>query len=229
MSNDMGNTRKDMTGQICDRWTVLSYYHSDKWSSYWNCRCICGTEAVVAGGDLRRGHTRSCGCLKVELVIERLTTHGLSSHPLYGVWWEMNYRCNNSNHDEYHNYGGRAVPIAVCDRWHQDNPDGLANFITDMYDTYKAGLTIERKENNSGYSKENCRWATMKEQQNNRRDTRFIAYQGREITLTQLIDITGTTIPRSILDDRIFVWKWPVEKALTTPVQKRRKNSKKSK
>jgi hypothetical protein len=208
----------DMIGHVFDRLTVLSFSHYDKWgNACWLCRCLCGTEVIVAGHSLRDGDTRSCGCLRREL----RTTHGLSSHPLYNVWGMMNDRCNNSNHDEYHNYGGRAVPIAVCDRWHRDNIDGLQNFITDMYDTYKVGLTIERTENNSDYCKSNCTWATMKEQSNNTRSTRFIAYQGREITLTQLIDITGTTIPRQILYDRFFVRKWPIEKALTTPVRKR--------
>jgi hypothetical protein len=223
----------DMIGQIFDRLTVLSFSHYDKWgAACWLCRCICGTEVVVAGYNLRSGNTRSCGCLKVELAIELSTTHGLSSHPLYNVWGNMNYRCNNPDNEDYHNYGGRAVPIAVCDRWHQDNLDGLVNFITDMYPTdrfgnqYKAGLTIERTENNSDYNAENCTWATAKEQNNNRRDTRFITYQGKEITLTQLIDVTGTKIPRRILYDRIFVRKWPIEKALSTPVQKRKSNKK---
>jgi hypothetical protein len=215
----------DMIGQVFGRWTVLSYHHTDKWgNAYWLCRCICGTEVVVAGHNLRRGHSRSCGCLNREIVKElakeKFTTHGLSEHPLYGVWGMMNDRCNNPDNKDYHNYGGRTVPIVTCDRWHQDNPDGLQNFITDMYPTYKPGLTIERTENDSDYNAENCTWATMKEQSNNKRNTRFVAYQGKEITLTQLIDITGTTIPRHVLDDRIFVWKWPIEKALTTPVRK---------
>jgi hypothetical protein len=215
-----------MVGQIFDRLTVLFFSHYNKWGqAYWLCRCLCGTEVVVSGYNLRSGNTRSCGCLRREIVKELHTTHGLSSHPLCQVWLEMNYRCNNSNHDEYHNYGGRAVPIAVCDRWHQDNPDGLANFITDMYPTYKAGLSIERTKNNSDYNAENCTWATRKEQQNNTRRNRLIEYQGNEITLSQLIDITGTTIPRQILYGRIFVRKWPIEKALTTPVriQKRKR------
>jgi hypothetical protein len=217
----------DLIGQIFDRLTVLSFSHYNKWgAACWLCRCICGTEVVVAGYNLRDGATRSCGCLNREIVKElakeKFTTHGLSEHPLYDVWRMMNYRCNNPDNKAYHYYGGRAVPIAVCDRWHQDNSDGLANFITDMYDTYKAGLTIERKENNSGYCKSNCRWATRKEQNNNQRSNKLIVYQGETITLSQLIDITGTTIPRNVLNDRIFVWKWPIEKALSTPVQKRK-------
>jgi hypothetical protein len=212
----------DMIGQIFDRLTVLSYHHTDKWGqAYWLCRCLCGIEVVVAGGDLRRGHSRSCGCLSRE----RSTTHGLSDHPLYDVWWNMNYRCNNPNEDSYHNYGGRSVPIAVCDRWHRDNLEGLANFIFDMYPTdrfgnqYKAGLSIERTENNLGYNAENCTWATWVEQNNNTRSNKLVILpDGEAITLAQLSEKTG--IKWTTLEYRIFVRKWPIEKALTTPVRK---------
>lgn len=87
--------------------------------------------------------------------------HGMANHRLYGTWKMMMQRCYNPNHNAYRYYGERG--IIVCKRWHN-----IANFINDMYSTFQEGLTLDRENNNKGYSKSNCRWANLKTQQRNK-------------------------------------------------------------
>jgi len=98
---------------------------------------------------------------------DRRCTHGLSSHPFYGVWCNMRTRCSNRNHHEFCHYGGRG--ITVCERWQT-----FENFRDDMLPGYRKGLTLERKDNDVGYFPENCYWATRSEQQRNKRNNRIV-------------------------------------------------------
>ena len=134
------------------------------------CRCVCGSKLWVNLSHLKSGHTKSCGCLSREKNIKRLTTHGGSKHPLYSRWIELISRCENENNTDYEDYGGRGV--TVTPRW-SDPETGFHNFLTDMELSWEEGLTIDRIDPNKGYSKENCRWITMAEQQRNKTTNHF--------------------------------------------------------
>jgi len=138
---------------------------------YYLCQCSCGNEVVVRLDGLLSGDTKSCGCLHSELSAERnrlmKTTHGMSDTREYNIWTSMIDRCTNEKGPNYGNYGGRG--IKVCDRW----LNSFENFYTDMGDK-PTGMSIDRIDNDGDYAPDNCRWATAKEQNRNRRDNRLI-------------------------------------------------------
>ena len=130
----------------------------------------------------------------------------------------MLQRCYNPNNEHYKDYGGRG--IQVCDEWHNEN--GVINFYHwAMNNGYNDNLTIDRIDVDGNYCPENCRWVDYKTQNNNKRNTPYIAYNGETHTPSEWADITG--ISMKAIYDRIIRDKWPVEKALTTPVFKSEK------
>ncbi len=178
----------DKTGLVYGRLTVIGREPNSK-EVVWNCSCICGNVVKVRAASLQGGLTTSCGCYHKEVATETKTTHGMSNSPEYRIWRAMLNRCNNPNADNYHAYGGRG--ITVCSRW----TNSFENFYSDMGNC--GGNTLERIENDKGYSPDNCRWASRLEQANNRRSTRKLIYNGNEMSIkqfSQMFDIPYQTI-----------------------------------
>ena len=182
----------------------------DTSAAYWRCLCDCGEYTVVAGGNLRSGRTKSCGCLKSESASSRRTTHGLSGTPIYTTWVSLIQRCLNVNTSNYSRYGGRG--ITVCDRWHPSNENAFENFLSDMGDRPSSKHSLDRKDNDSEYSPDNCRWATATEQANNRRSNRLFTHNGMTKTLAQWSRELG--IKQATIRCRVDRYGWTVAKAL---------------
>ncbi len=213
----------DRTGQKFGRWTVLHQGpHEGKYVT-WACRCACGTERAVRGARLAAGKSESCGCLHKEIQRERLTgntinaTHGKTKTREFDIWRSMLQRCKNTNHAAYKNYGGRG--IAVCPRW----ATSFENFIEDM-GTAPKGLTLDRFDNNKGYTPENCRWVSMKVQANNRSSNRLITVKGVTKTITAWAEDLNTS---DVAINSRIKRGWSEEDAVTKPIRviKRRKGA----
>lgn len=192
------------------RWTIISRIiklNKSNQAQYF-CRCDCGTEKSVSAFRLRNGSSKSCGCLARELSSKRLTTHGLTNHPLFSIWNTMMNRCYNKKTKAYPDYGGRG--IYVCKRWHD-----VSLFIKDNAPVSKKGLSIDRVDNDKEYSPANTRFITRREQALNRRSNVNITYKG--ITKPIFKWAYDLSLPPKTLWARIRVSHWSVEKAITTP------------
>lgn len=207
----------DLAGKKFNRLTVIERAYVCKGEIYWHCICDCGKEKFVSGRKLRENKTKSCGCYKYETHKERLSKHKLSNTKLYRLYRSMYCRCYCEKSEHYSNYGGRG--ITICNEWLND-----FKFFYDW--AYKNGYkeellpsginkwTIDRIDNDKGYSPDNCRFVTMKEQCLNRSTTVKLTYKG--ITLTRKewakkVGIKETTIKRRMYNG------WSIEEALSIP------------
>lgn len=197
----MGKPYQDLSGQKFGRLTVVEWCGNSRWL----CRCECGGEARCLTNNLKKGNSRSCGCA----IREAHFKHGMTNAPMYKVWIAMRRRCENPDHADYHNYGGRG--ISVCERW-QD----FSNFLADM-GSRPRGFDIDRRDNNGPYSPGNCRWVTRQRNLNNRRGNNRVEFRGVTKTVAEWAADVGMheeTLRRRILNG------WSAERALTTPVQR---------
>lgn len=204
----------NLTGKRFGKLVVIKTAGKTKNGAYlWQCKCDCGNEIIANVGNLRNGHTKSCGCLRVDRCKTNFTKHGLEHTRLYGIWSDMRLRCYDEKNIAYHRYGGRG--ITICDEWKND--------VKAFYDWatangYNDSLTIDRIDNDGNYCPENCRWATVKEQASNRRSNILVTHNGKTQTMKKWANEVGT--PCKVVWARMQKLGWSAERALTEPVKK---------
>lgn len=154
------------------------------------CKCDCGNETTTTLNLLRQGKKKSCGCLFKErnpkiLKPKSRITYKMENTRLYHIWCGMKQRCYNKNKKGYKNYGGRNIQI--CDEWLK-----FENFYSwAISNGYEDNLTIDRIDSNGNYEPSNCRWASWKQQENNKRTNRYITVKGETKTLSEWSRVTG--------------------------------------
>lgn len=204
----------NLTGERFGKLTVIKRAENAKGGiSRWECQCDCGNKKIVRGNDLKRGSVKSCGCLRKT---PPNTKHREAGTRLYRKWISILRRCENPKCPYYKNYGARG--ITVCDEWH----DYLI-FKKWVEETQPSGdFTIDRIDNNKGYSPENCRWANSKTQANNRRNNVLIDYQGETHNLTEWSEILGFNYKN--VHNRMYRLGWSFEKSISVPIDIKKRN-----
>ena len=153
----------DLTNKTFGRLVAIKRWGSDKHNKpTWLCRCECGKETIVSGQNLRRGNTKSCGCLSLEINKKQLVKHGLYKSKEYKIWTSMLQRCTNPNASGYEFYGARG--ISVDPKWLD-----FQNFYADMGKRPSSKHSIERIDNSANYEPCNCKWETANKQAINKR------------------------------------------------------------
>ncbi len=171
------------------------------------CLCDCGNKHEAGYGNLRAGNVRSCGCFGRTHSITHGCTANRKRTRAYSSWAAMRQRCTDPNFWAFDHYGGRG--ITICKRWRHS----FENFLADMGEPAK-GMTLDRIDNDGGYSPENCRWATRKEQANNSRKNVMVTFRGKTQSLSRWSEEVGIR-PERI--SRRLKNGWSVEQALTIP------------
>lgn len=148
----------NLTGKKIGRWTITKKLPRSGGHGFYRAKCVCGTKRVLREIDLKRNHSKSCGCLRVD----RVTVHGMRYTTEYNSWMSMISRCTRKEHQSYPYYGGRG--ITICKRW-----DTFKNFIQDMGNKPTPSHSIDRIDNDKGYYPKNCKWSTKSQQRKNQR------------------------------------------------------------
>lgn len=181
----------DITGKQFGRLTAISRSErcSASGSAYWVFKCTCGKQIEANGSSVRNGSIKSCGCLHAEMAQKQgksKRTHGQEPRRLYNIWMGMRQRCSNPNAPKYALYGGRG--ITVCLEW-------VNSFETfrdwALANGYATELSLDRIDNSKGYTPDNCRWATQKQQQRNRRNNHRVLCAGKVVSMAEAAEITG--------------------------------------
>lgn len=202
-----GPRAHDLTNQVFSRLTVTARHEiRGRRRVYWMCACVCGSLKWVIADALKSGATQSCGCLNKEILREG--KHGATrdgAHtPEYASWHSMKQRCENPSNDRYPRYGGRG--ISVCAEW----AASFEQFLADM-GSRPPNTSLERRENNEGYSPSNCEWATPRAQSRNTSRNRMYTHDGLTLCIADWCQRTG--LPHATLHARLA--RWPVDRALT--------------
>lgn len=174
----------------------------------WKCLCDCGNLIETQASQLRRGQTKSCGCLQVERTIKANTAHGKKGTRIYRIWSGMLNRCRNPNSKDYAHYGNRG--IHVCRQWYRFEP-----FYADMGEPPTKSHSIERLDNSKGYEPGNCVWATNTQQARNRISNVLVTWNGKTQCLSAWeheLKLSSGRLSRRLRSG------WSLERAITTPV-----------
>ena len=208
---DHNYIRLNLDGQRFGRLVaVRREKHSNYTATFYLCKCDCGCEKLIRAAALRAGRVLSCGCLLKDFIVKTKKTHGLTNSKEYKAWNDMKNRCYNKKVRNYTRYGGRG--IKVCERW----LNSFENFFADVGTKPTPKHSIERRDNNQSYSPENCYWATLEEQANNKERSLRIVYQDRKATLAHWSRILNLNYKSTW--NRIYKDGWSVEKAFATSI-----------
>lgn len=203
----------DLTGKKFGKLEVIDLNGTVKGRRRWNCICDCGNKRIVFTASLNAGliyQCEECGRKsKSENAIKvSKSKPGYSKTQLYMYWLSMRQRCFYPKTNGYKNYGGRG--ITVCEEW-RNNFENFRNWA--LSNGYKVGLTLDRIDPNDDYCPDNCRWATIKEQSNNKRNNHVLELNGEKHTISEWSEITG--INKNTILSRVVKYGWSAERALT--------------
>jgi len=201
---------KDLAGQRFNRWLVKTRAPNSKsGKARWLCICDCGNESILDSTSFTSGNSKSCGCYEIEMSRLRFSTHGACRRPEYRIWASLKDRCLNPSDRAYKHYGARG--ITICNEWR----DSFAAFLRDMGHR-PAGMTLDRIDNNLGYSPQNCRWTTWQNQQRNKRSNHLVTLNGETLCLSEWAERQG-------FNEGIILYRlshgWTPEEAILTPVR----------
>ncbi len=186
----------DLTGKRYGRLVVLGIAERRSGQTMWKCQCDCGNIVITYGREIKKGNILSCGCYRKERIKLANTKHDKYNTRLYRIWKGIKERCLNKNSKHYFRYGLRG--ISICEEWRNDFK---AFYDWAMANAYADNLTIDRIDVNGNYEPSNCRWATMKEQSNNRRNNHYIEFNGEKHSLkewSEIIKIPYSKIKRHV-------------------------------
>lgn len=200
-------------GQRYGKLTIeRSLGRNDRSTLYVECRCDCGKIVPVRMSYLTFGHTKSCGCLRNRVALNR--THGEAHKTTeWATWVAMRQRCEDPSNKRYDRYGGRG--IKVCDRW----LDSYEHFLSDMGRKPSPKYSLDRyPDQNGNYEPGNCRWATPKQQQRNRTNNRLVTINGETKVMSEWLEIYG--VDSRTACNRIHKLGWEPAMAVSTPSRK---------
>lgn len=211
---------KDLTGKKFNRLTVIKRAKSTKRANgktrtNWLCLCDCGNYVIVESSNLISGNSCSCGCFKLEKTKKtgkKNKTHGMTNTRIYRIWGNIKDRCLNKKCRDYNYYGGRG--ILICKDWIKF--ESFYNW--SIKNGYKDNLTIDRIDVNGNYEPSNCRWATWTQQENNKRNTFFVEYNGKTQSISDWC--RELNLNYNTIKSRLQFRKWTTKKSFETPTSR---------
>ena len=205
------NQKNIKAGDVFERLTAVRFFEwKRKNGDRWVFLCVCGVEKVINVRSVMTGDTRSCGCLRDEKIRNVYLSHGMSRTSEHNIWLGITQRCCNPLNKLWEWYGGRG--ISMCERWRK-----FENFYADM-GPRPVGMSVERVDNEKGYSPENCKWASRHDQTRNKRNNIIVQYEEQSMCLKDFAVKIG--IKYHILYYRMAIKGWTLEKAITKKIRK---------